>query len=84
MDATLMTVITHMQIRGARAMAGLTQAELAKAAGISTTALNGIESGKSDAKVSTIRAIQAALERAGIEFIDASNGGPGVRLRTPR
>jgi predicted transcriptional regulator len=60
-------------------MLGLTQAELAKNAGISTTGLNNIERGSADPKTSTLRAIQAALESAGVEF---TNGGqPGVRLR---
>ena len=29
------------------------------------------------------QAIRRALEQAGVEFIDAEKGGPGVRLRTP-
>ena len=29
------------------------------------------------------QAIRRALEQAGVEFIDAYNGGPGVRLRVP-
>jgi tripartite-type tricarboxylate transporter receptor subunit TctC len=29
------------------------------------------------------QAIRRALEQAGVEFIDAYNGGPGVRLRAP-
>jgi len=29
------------------------------------------------------QAICRALENAGVEFIDAYNGGPGVRLRVP-
>jgi transcriptional regulator with XRE-family HTH domain len=67
------------QIRGARAMLGLTQAEVAKRAGISTTGLNNIERGASDPKASTLTAVQHVLEAAGIEF---TNGGePGVKLR---
>ena len=62
-------------------MLGMTQAELATAAGISTTALNNIERGAADPKVSTIAAIRAALESAGVEFIAENGGGPGVRLR---
>jgi hypothetical protein len=27
--------------------------------------------------------VRRALENAGVEFIDAYNGGPGVRLRVP-
>lgn len=29
----------------------------------------------------TLAAIRAALEAAGVEFIEANGGGPGVRLR---
>ncbi|PAP92139.1 helix-turn-helix domain-containing protein [Mesorhizobium wenxiniae] len=74
-------MISPHQIRGARAMLGLTQAELAKRAGISTTGLNNLESGASDPKASTLRAIQTALESAGVEFIPENGGGAGVRLR---
>ena len=67
------------QIRGARAMLSLTQAEVAKRAGISTTGLNNIERGLSDPKASTLAAIQTVLEAAGVDF---TNGGePGVKLR---
>ena len=74
-------MITPGQIRGARAMIGLTQAELAKLAGLSTTGLNNIEKGNADPKASTLRSIQAALEQAGIQFIAENGGGPGVRFR---
>jgi predicted transcriptional regulator len=73
-------MITPQQIRGARAMLGLTQAELAERAGISKTGLNNIESGGTDPKASTLRAIKAALEAAGVEFISENGGGAGVRL----
>ncbi|OCJ02454.1 transcriptional regulator [Rhizobium sp. AC27/96] len=72
------------QIRAARAMLGLTQADLAKAAGISTTGLNNIERGTADPKASTLRAIQAALETAGIIFQSDGEmvpGGRGLRIR---
>ncbi|CAA2157060.1 hypothetical protein MBRA_02478 [Methylobacterium brachiatum] len=66
------------QIRGARAMLGLTQAEVAKRAGISTTGLNNIEREASDPKASTLDAIQRVFEAEGIVF---TNGGePGVKL----
>lgn len=74
-------MISPQQIRGARAMLGLTQANLAESAGISTTALNNIERGSADPKVSTLAAIQRALEAAGVEFIPENGGGPGVRLK---
>lgn len=74
-------MISPQQIRGARAMLGLTQAQLAAAAGLSTTALNNIERGAADPKVSTMEAIKRALEEAGIEFISPNGGGHGVRLK---
>lgn len=78
-------MISVEQIRGARAMLGMTQAELAKLAGMSVTGLNNLERRLSDPKASTLRSVQTALEEAGVEFIPESGGGAGVRLRnTPR
>ena len=65
-------------------MLGLTQAELAKLAGLSTTGLNNIERGLADPKASTLRAIQLALEKKSIVFVsDGQNvdGGPGIRFK---
>ena len=56
------------------------QADLAAKAEMSLTALNNLERGASDPKASTLRAIRAALESAGIEFI-GNGDAPGVRLR---
>ncbi|MEN5278164.1 helix-turn-helix transcriptional regulator [Brucella sp. TWI432] len=77
-------MITPAQIRGARAMLGMTQADLAKLAGLSTTGLNNIERGSADPKASTLAAIQTALEKEGIVFLatgDNRDGGPGVRIK---
>jgi predicted transcriptional regulator len=63
-------MITIEQIRGARAMLGLTQGQLAERAGISKTALNNIETGAADPKVSTMKAIRGALENGGVVFTD--------------
>ena len=68
-------------------MLGLTQAELAKSAGISTTGLNNIERNSADPKASTLRAIQTALEEGGIIFMNDGElvrGGPGIRLKSQR
>lgn len=62
-------------------MLALSQADLAKLAGMSTTGLNNIEKGKADPKTSTLQAIRHALESAGVIFIDSNGDGPGVRLR---
>ena len=64
-------MIKSEQIRGARAILGLKQKDLAIKAGISTTTLNNIERGvQTDPKISTLRAIRDALEAEGVRFID--------------
>lgn len=65
-------------------MMGMTQAELAKLAGISTTGLNNIERGTADPKASTLRSIQVAFEEKGILFVasgETSTAGDGVRFK---
>jgi transcriptional regulator with XRE-family HTH domain len=74
-------MIDPTQIRAARALLGWKQSQLATACGLSLTALNNIETGKADPRASTLKAIQAALEGAGIEFIPENGGGAGVRFR---
>ena len=74
-------MISPAQIRAARSLLGWKQSELAKAADLSLTALNNIERGAADPRVSTLAGIQKALEAAGIVFIAENGGGPGVRLR---
>jgi transcriptional regulator with XRE-family HTH domain len=75
-----MDMLLAQQIRGARAMLGLTQAELAREAGIPAATLDAIERGEPDPKPATLRALKVALERAGVAFIEQNGGGPGVRL----
>jgi transcriptional regulator with XRE-family HTH domain len=77
----LLLMIAPLQIRAARALLNWTQADLAKHAKMSVTGLNNLERGASDPKASTLRAIQGALEVAGVEFIAENGGGAGVRLR---
>jgi predicted transcriptional regulator len=74
-------MLTAQQIRGARAMLGLTQGDLAHQAGIPAAALDQIESGMANPKPATLRLVKAALERAGIAFIEADGRGPGLRLK---
>jgi transcriptional regulator with XRE-family HTH domain len=70
------------QLRAARALTGLSQAEVADAAGISIPTLKRAEAGGS-IKVAedTIAVIAKALEKAGVEFIAENGGGAGVRLK---
>ena len=54
--------------------------DLAGASGIAKRTLVSFESG-SACRSSTIQAIRAALEAAGVEFIPENGGGAGVRLK---
>ena len=63
-------------------MLKMKQADLAKAANISTAALNSIELGKAIPRAATSASIQRVLEDAGVVFIPENGGGAGVRLRT--
>lgn len=74
-------MVDFFQLRAARALTGLSQAEVAEAAGVSIPTLKRAEAG-GPIKVAedTVGAIAKALERAGVEFIAENGGGAGVRL----
>ena len=70
--------IRGKQIAAARELLGITQEELATAAGVGRQTIARFESGLADPRPESINKIQVELERRGIEF---SNGdGMGVRL----
>jgi DNA-binding XRE family transcriptional regulator len=73
--------ITPSQCRGARAMLGMDQTKLAELALINRNTIMDFESGKRTPTRANVQAIQSALEKAGVEFIEENGGGPGVRLR---
>jgi transcriptional regulator with XRE-family HTH domain len=77
-----MPVVTPSQIRAARHLANLSQADIASATGLSLPTIKRAESER-DVSVSAdaVDAIRATLEAAGVEFIPENGGGPGVRLR---
>lgn len=73
---------TAAQIRAARTLLGLSQPEVAKAAGVSTMTVKRAEgSGQPAASQAAVQALRAALESAGVEFIAENGGGARVRLR---
>jgi transcriptional regulator with XRE-family HTH domain len=74
-------LITSAQCRGARGLLGLTQPVLASKAKMGLSTIVDFERSRRPVSSEAIRAIRAALESAGIEFIDENGGGPGVRLR---
>ena len=62
-------MITARQIRAARALLGWSQQQLADKAIVSLNAVARLEKGIVDSRISTVLAIQKALSKAGIEFL---------------
>jgi transcriptional regulator with XRE-family HTH domain len=75
--------ITPAQCRMARAAVSLGVRDLATAAGVSTNTITRLERGET-LHARTVARVRAALESAGVEFIAANGGGPGIRLRNWR
>jgi transcriptional regulator with XRE-family HTH domain len=75
-------MITGTQLRMARAALKLGVRDVAAVAKVSPATVTRIESDQ-PANASTLAAIRTALETAGIEFIEESGSGPGVRIRAP-
>jgi transcriptional regulator with XRE-family HTH domain len=71
-------MLTVEQCRGARGLLGWTQQDLAEASGLSKTAINNFEKGRSDIKAESLNAVQVAFESADIEFL----GHDGLRRKT--
>ena len=80
-------MITARQLRAARALAGLDQRALARAARLSLPTIQRMEAsdGVVRGNVESLMKLIAALERAGIELINeaatSGGGGRGVRLK---
>ena len=65
-------------------MLEMTQSQLARAAGIGLSTVVDYEKARRQVSREGVKAIQDALERAGIEFIVENGGGAGVRLKKQR
>jgi transcriptional regulator with XRE-family HTH domain len=59
----------------------MTQPQLANASGLGLSTIVDFENTRRQVSEEAIAAIQKALKRAGVEFIEENGGGPGVRLR---
>lgn len=73
-------MITGAQLRMARAALKIGVRDVAAMAKVSPATVTRIESDQ-PANASTLAVIRAALEAAGVLFIDQNGEGPGVRLR---
>lgn len=75
-------MICSDQLRAGRALADLSQAEVAERAGLSLPTIKRAEANGNIAVSENARsAIAKVLEAAGVIFIEENGEGPGVRLR---
>jgi len=81
-------MLTATQLRAARALLGIDQRDLARAAGLSVPTIQRMEASADVIRcnVDSLMKLIAALEQAGIELINpgaaSTGGGRGVRLKT--
>ena len=77
--------VSIRQIKAARALLGWSQEDLAGEADVSIPTIKRLEAsdGLLGGRTETAEKIVMALTSAGIEFINESGGGSGVRLRKP-
>ena len=75
--------ITGAQIRAARALVRWSAKDLARAAGVgvATVSRAEVEDEHPTITIANLRAMQLALEAAGVEFIHGNGGGVGVRFK---
>ena len=79
----LLTIYHRRPLKAARALLGWSQEELATASDVSLPTIKRLEAAEGwlAGRQTTSHKIRAALELAGIEFLNENGGGPGVRLR---
>jgi DNA-binding Xre family transcriptional regulator len=76
-------LITTPQIRAARALLRWSANDLSDKSGVGISTIKRLEvmDGVPAINISTMVAIQSALENAGVEFVGSPDDRPGVRLR---
>ncbi len=74
-------IVKEQSIAG-RALIGWSRKHLSKASGVSMRTLARFEDGECEIGTDLIFAVWKALSEAGVKFIPATRGGPGVRLKT--
>ena len=73
--------LTPEQCRAARGLLAMSQGDLCSLANVALKSMSDFENEKTAPYRKTLADIRAALEAAGVEFLDPDNGGPGVRLK---
>ena len=80
-------MLTAAQLKAARALVGMEQKALSQASGVSLPTIQRMEASNGTVRgvIESLTKVMAALEAAGVEFINvgasSSGGGHGVRLR---
>ncbi len=80
-------MLTAAQLKAARALVGMEQRALAAASGVSLPTIQRMEASNGIVRgvIESLTRVMAALETAGVEFINegavSPGGGRGVRLR---
>jgi transcriptional regulator with XRE-family HTH domain len=76
--------MTPAQCRAARALLGITQSQLARAAKLGLSTVVDFEKERRLVSEEAVKAIETALQRAGIEFMDENGEGLLLRKRQKR
>ncbi len=76
--------LSGKQVTASRNLLGITQVELAAAAGVDAGTILRFETGQSEPQRASLKKIQAELESRGIEFTNGDSppsGGDGIGVR---
>ena len=79
--STIFIDMKPAQCRAARALIGMTQTELAEAAGFGLSTIVDFEKERRIVSDTAISGMTEALEKSGVQFIPENGGGAGVRLQ---
>ena len=79
--AYIFSMITGTQIKMARVALNWSARDLAEKAEVHPNTVRRVEADNQTVTKGTFLILEAALNRAGIEFIEENGGGPGVRIK---
>ncbi len=65
-------------------MLDISREELARLSKVNERTISDFEAGRRKPIPATLAAVRAALEAAGVIFVEENGEGPGVRLRKPK
>ena len=85
LDFRISPTMTAAQVRAGRGMVNWSVRKLAEAAGVAPRTVKRLEASDDALGVrnESAKAVQAALERAGVEFVFEPGASPGIRPRKP-